>query len=362
MNLFKLNDDEIKSFQKVNNSKFKECDIEKVLLDAQLEPIVGSKTLCIGNQVRTSTNKRLDILGLDSDGRLIVVELKRGEAPRDTIAQIIDYASWLDSLPERDFEQIARSKLGQSLHIAFKAYYKTELAGIEDEVILYLVAQDFPEEVINASNFLSDRGVSIVCVSYDLFKHGDEMYLVTSNIAGDTAEASQERSVDVIPAKREDKRFFYKLRRMAEDRFSEWLDGLNWARRDKFRLYQSSSGGWTAVYCEIETDEYTLVIEASLGRNLEVVEFWVWLHGLHKRDNPILESLLKEPYIVDIAEGIGMEVLPDDQSEPEARLRIDGWSDGSGAVREDFAEVVMEQIEKTKPLIEALIKHKHGNS
>jgi len=357
MNLFRLRDDEIKAFQKVNNSEFKECDIEKILLDAELEPIVGTKILCIGNQVITSTNKRLDILGLDSEGRLIVVELKRGEAPRDTIAQIIDYAAWLGSLSERDFEQIAKSKLDKFLHVAFREYYKTDLAGIEDDVILYLVAQDFPEEVINASNFLSDRGVSIICVSYELFEHGDEKYLVTTNIAGDTDEVSQDRSIDVLPTKREDRRFFYKLRRMAEDRFGDWLDDLELAKRDRFRLYQSSSGSWTTVYCDLKTDSHTIFIEVALGNRLEGdVIFWLSIQGRRRKDREILESLLKEKAIVELAESIDMEVLPDDQNEPEARIRLDGWSDGSGGIKPEFAEKVIEQIEKTKPLIEALLK------
>ena len=39
----------------------------------------------------------LDLLGVDSDGRLVVFELKRGTLSRDAVAQIIDYASDLDS-------------------------------------------------------------------------------------------------------------------------------------------------------------------------------------------------------------------------------------------------------------------------
>ena len=40
----------------------------------------------------------LDLLGIDQDGDLIVFELKRGTLTREAVAQIIDYASYLDSL------------------------------------------------------------------------------------------------------------------------------------------------------------------------------------------------------------------------------------------------------------------------
>ena len=40
----------------------------------------------------------LDLLGVDSDGRLAVFELKRGTLSRDAVAQVIDYASDLDRM------------------------------------------------------------------------------------------------------------------------------------------------------------------------------------------------------------------------------------------------------------------------
>ena len=40
----------------------------------------------------------LDLLGVDSDGKLAVFELKRGTLSRDAVAQIIDYASDLDRM------------------------------------------------------------------------------------------------------------------------------------------------------------------------------------------------------------------------------------------------------------------------
>lgn len=50
----------------------------------------------IGRQTPTDGGP-LDLLGVDSDGRLVLFELKRGTLTRDAVAQIIDYASDLES-------------------------------------------------------------------------------------------------------------------------------------------------------------------------------------------------------------------------------------------------------------------------
>jgi len=40
---------------------------------------------------------------------LIIIGLKKGIAPREMMAQILDYSSWLIKLSERQLEEIARS-------------------------------------------------------------------------------------------------------------------------------------------------------------------------------------------------------------------------------------------------------------
>ncbi len=51
----------------------------------------------VGRQTPTEGGP-LDLLGVDPNGKLVVFELKRGRLSRDAVAQVIDYASYLDSL------------------------------------------------------------------------------------------------------------------------------------------------------------------------------------------------------------------------------------------------------------------------
>jgi len=147
------------------------------------------------------------------------------------------------------------------------------------------------------------------------------------------------------------------LRRIAEDHFGEWLDDLDLDKRDKFRLYQNTAGSWTAIYYNFNKDSHTIFIEAALGSSSEDNPIcWLSIQGRRRKDRERLESLLQEKAIVELAESIGLEVMPEDQNEAEARIRLDGWSNGSGGIKPEFAEKVLEQIEKTKPFIEALLR------
>ena len=53
----------------------------------------------VGRQTST-TGGPLDLLGVDTDGRLVVYELKRGRLNREAVAQVIDYASSLNAMDE----------------------------------------------------------------------------------------------------------------------------------------------------------------------------------------------------------------------------------------------------------------------
>ena len=51
--------------------------------------------MVIGRQVKTAYDKKIDLLCMDRDGNLIVIELKRDMTERDTVAQALDYGSWV---------------------------------------------------------------------------------------------------------------------------------------------------------------------------------------------------------------------------------------------------------------------------
>ena len=66
-----------------------------------------------------------DLLGIDSEGNLVIVELKRDKAPREVVAQLLEYAAWANELVRRNseiaedyFETIGEFK-GKHFHDVF---------------------------------------------------------------------------------------------------------------------------------------------------------------------------------------------------------------------------------------------------
>lgn len=83
-----------------------QTETEKLLEDTLVirpELLLEDLTL-VGRQTPTEGGP-LDLLGVDGEGKLVVFELKRGTLTRDAVAQVIDYASYLDSM---DLDDLAK--------------------------------------------------------------------------------------------------------------------------------------------------------------------------------------------------------------------------------------------------------------
>jgi RecB family endonuclease NucS len=82
--------------------------------------LLGLDILIIGRQVVTDFQGRIDLLGIDADGDLVIVELKRDRTPREIIAQVLDYGSWTSALSTRQVHEIGVNYLGRRLELAFR--------------------------------------------------------------------------------------------------------------------------------------------------------------------------------------------------------------------------------------------------
>ena len=89
------------------------ADVERVLedwIEANPHLLLGNEPLAIlGRQVRTGENKILDLLALDRTGATVVIELKRGETPREVVAQAVEYAAWVDTLSREQLDEVVEA-------------------------------------------------------------------------------------------------------------------------------------------------------------------------------------------------------------------------------------------------------------
>ena len=90
---------------KVNGNILAEISKAKLSAEDRLEDwlvndpsLLGIELFIIGRQVPTVNRGRIDLLGIDRHGDIFILELKRDRTPRDVIAQILDYASWIRNL------------------------------------------------------------------------------------------------------------------------------------------------------------------------------------------------------------------------------------------------------------------------
>src|SRR5262249_31707965 len=75
--------------------------------------LLGEDLLLIDRQTRT-TSGPLDILAMDADGKLVIAELKRDRTPREVVAQVLDYASWVRERTPREIDELIQRRVGKS--------------------------------------------------------------------------------------------------------------------------------------------------------------------------------------------------------------------------------------------------------
>jgi hypothetical protein len=118
---------------------------------------------------------RLDVLGLDRTGRLVVVELKRDRAPDTVTMQAINYAAMVSRFSLDTLADVHAAHLGGSTTTEEALVQLTEWAeGASDETLgpprIVLMAADFGPTVTNTALFLYEAGIDIRLVRYQLYQ------------------------------------------------------------------------------------------------------------------------------------------------------------------------------------------------
>jgi hypothetical protein len=150
--------------------------------------ILDPNLLLIGRQVPTSFGKVVDLLAMDADGKLVVIELKRDKTPREVVAQLLDYGSWVRELEDEDIASIFDAYLrkyspkhaGTSLDDAFCEQFgvKEMPESLNDGHELVVVASELDNSTERIINYLADEyGVAVNAVYFRFFRDGDKEYL-----------------------------------------------------------------------------------------------------------------------------------------------------------------------------------------
>ena len=155
--------------------------------------ITAIPTLWIGRQASASVEDTTifpDLLGVDDSGSLLILELKKGRAPREVVAQLLEYAAWANNLSDEAIKDIATNYLCSSKDFQGKSFDEIymEVFGVEEPPILnkkqklFIVAEDIPPGIARICRFLrSNHGLDISCISISAHKTKNEEILISTH-------------------------------------------------------------------------------------------------------------------------------------------------------------------------------------
>jgi len=119
--------------------------------------LIGIDALIIGRQVHTRHGGYIDVLAINSDGELIIIELKRNKTPRDIVAQCLDYGVWVYDLNLEDITEIYESYKGRSFEKDFAAYFDAPLPEkVNNSYQIIIVAESLDDSTERIVQHLND--------------------------------------------------------------------------------------------------------------------------------------------------------------------------------------------------------------
>lgn len=292
--------------------------------------ILDAELLVIGQQVPTAFGKFIDVLAIDREGTLTVIELKREKTPREVVAQVLDYASWIQTLgydeivgifnafrPGEHFEEVFESRFGASVP-----------EELNEEHRLLVVAEDLDPATERIVKYLSEGyGVPLNVAFFKYFRDNGAEYLTrTWLIDPNEAEANTSKASAKSGREPWNGHDFYAA-------FGEY-EGRNWDDAVRYGFVSAGGGRWYSdslsrltpggrVFVYIPKVGY---VGVGIVRDSPVMvrDFKVSVNGVEK---PLLEMPLK-------ATKMGEKAGDADLSEYVVRIEWIKTLDRQHAIRE----------------------------
>ena len=158
--------------------------------------LLGLDALIIGRQVPTDHGKFIDLLAIDRDGEVIIIELKKDRSPRDVVAQVLDYASWISELETEDVLEIAAAYHKRHLSDVF---YERFGEGLPETLntthSMFIVASELDPASRRIVQYLSEvHRMAINTAFFTVFEAEGEQWLTTDFLLDqEVVEARSER-------------------------------------------------------------------------------------------------------------------------------------------------------------------------
>ena len=268
------------------------------------------------------SNRRIDLLCLDAGGRLVVVELKRGESGDLMDLQAIRYAAMVSTITlqqaidahqaylnkrgiNEDAEERVNGHLGNS---ADSQGFST------DQPRIVLVSEGFSSELTTCVLWLNRNGLDVTCIRMQPCLNGAELLVSTSQViplpeAADYLVRIRERENEVQQQQRPGRvkvapgksAFEASIGRMpAEGQASlknlcEWADGLAQDGLVELSTVTFNNGRRLRLELKVPGKPQPLVAIANNANKFGEVWFWPDTENLAPESMGLLDDLIGPP-------------------------------------------------------------------
>lgn len=188
-----------------------------------------SNILIIGRQVSTNLGGIIDLLGLDRYGNVVVIELKRDRTPRETIAQVLEYVSFVEDLDVEQLSSIMTKYYSDEticiteLHRDYFQLDPNDAVAFNKDQRMVILGQCITPEIRQTASYLRTKGLKLTCVEFTFFQATEGTKLFSQEIViGKEADKSIQITASPIPVVTEEI-FMSSLDGFGKDVFSKIL-------------------------------------------------------------------------------------------------------------------------------------------
>ncbi len=147
-----------------------------------------------------------DLLGIDDNGNLVIFELKGGKLTRDSVAQIIEYVSYLNDLSVEDLcAYISQNsgKEGTEKIENFEKWYRDNFSKEVEEIKgqpirMILVGLEVDPKVRKMIKFLNENGINIDIFTFEIFRKDKEEFWAKIEFQKPPAKSEKEKTLETL--------------------------------------------------------------------------------------------------------------------------------------------------------------------
>ena len=209
--------------------------------------ILGEKLLIIDRQHSLPNKETIDLLAVDTEGKVVIIELKRKKTSREVVAQVLDYEAFFSDIKEDELNEIATTYFEEkklkweNLREAFQQTFGETEVSFNESIRTFIVAPELDETTEKIINYLSSKyKMDINGVTFKYYKDETGRELIIRNVVV-SPEERRKRTIYSLD---------YHLERAKDKKSKSLLESIfGYFSKDNYRLHS------TKYYVKIFLDD-----------------------------------------------------------------------------------------------------------